>query len=427
MSRVRKALRVGGWVLGGLAAVVLGLVAYVEWKATQPWDAPYPRLAADPRPEALARGRVIYEVKCDGCHRADDAPRATGKRLTDLPAALGTFHSANLTRDVTAGIGGRTDAELARALRFGVTHDGRRSVMGWALSDEDLTAVLGFLRSDDARFDADPAEPPRSAPTLLGHAIMTFAMPVPALPAQGLETPPHEDRVAWGRYLATAVYDCGMCHTAGFGDAKTQGPDAFRGGFEFVGADGRTIYSRNLTFHHTGLAGWTRDDFVTAVRDGVSPRGDVLRSPMPRFRGASEEELGAIFDFLASLPAGESRAPEAERPTPLTHVPGGGTVRAEPTPVATVEGTRVEGAVGDMGEAPAALFARLGCVGCHGPGAPYRAKLEAARGKPADALAQWILHPEATKPGTQMPTYARLVDDATAHRLAAWVSAGTPE
>lgn len=427
MSRARKALQAGGWVLGGLVVVGLGLVGFVEWKARQPWDAPYPAIAADTRPQALARGRALFEVKCDGCHRADDAPRATGKQLTDLPAALGTFHSANLTKDALAGIGARSDGELARALRFGVTHDGRRSVMGWALSDEDLAAVLGFLRSDDPRFDADPTVQPLTRPTLLGRAIMTFAMPVPELPAQGLEAPPHEDRVAWGRYLATAVYDCGVCHTPGFGDGKVRGPDAFRGGFEFVGADGRTVFSRNLTFHETGLGGWTRADFITAVRDGVSPRGEVLRSPMPRFRGASDEELGALFDFLASLPAGESRAPVAERPAPLVRVPGGGAVQAEPTPVATAGGARVEGAAGDEGEAPATLFRRLGCVGCHGPGAPYRAKLEAARGKPAETLARWIRHPEASRPGTQMPTYATLLDDATARRLAAWVSAGAVE
>ena len=53
--------------------------------------------------------------------------RATGKRLDEVPAFLGTFYSANLAHP-EHGVRRRSDGQLARVLRNGVLPDGRLSV-----------------------------------------------------------------------------------------------------------------------------------------------------------------------------------------------------------------------------------------------------------------------------------------------------------
>jgi hypothetical protein len=66
--------------------------------------------------------------------------------------------SANLTRDPETGIGRRSDAEVARILRFGVRADGRAAfpLMELQLSDEDLTSILSYLRAQRATAHAVP-------------------------------------------------------------------------------------------------------------------------------------------------------------------------------------------------------------------------------------------------------------------------------
>jgi hypothetical protein len=63
-------------------------------------------------------------------------------------------------------------------------------------------------------------------------------------------------------------------------------------------------------------------------------------------------------------------------------------------------------------------------VSCHGPGAPHANALARAVDKPAVDLARCIRNPERTIPGTPMPTYAELIDEASALELATWIRSG---
>ena len=91
---------------------------------------------------------VYSAAACAYCHvpreewdRLDKGERLplTGHHLFRLP--FGDFYSPNLTPDDGTGIGRRSDAELARVLRFGVRADGRAAfpLMEFELTDEDLT------------------------------------------------------------------------------------------------------------------------------------------------------------------------------------------------------------------------------------------------------------------------------------------------
>ena len=88
--------------------------------------------------------------------RRDAAAR--GAHVFPLP--FGRIYSANITPDPETGIGRRTDGELARILRHGVRADGHAAVplMEYqGMADEDLVAVISFLRSRPAVRNVAPA------------------------------------------------------------------------------------------------------------------------------------------------------------------------------------------------------------------------------------------------------------------------------
>ena len=71
----------------------------------------------------------------------------TGAKKMETP--FGNFYSPNLTPDAT-GIAQMTDGEIARVLRYGVKKNGEAVLpfmQGLDMSDDDLTAVISYLRS----------------------------------------------------------------------------------------------------------------------------------------------------------------------------------------------------------------------------------------------------------------------------------------
>ncbi|QDE88821.1 cytochrome C [Myxococcus xanthus] len=290
LDAMRNTLFVGAALLAGCAGTV---------------HAPYPPIRADLSPAALERGAAIFHASCESCHRGGDAETASGAPLRELPSYMGRFYAANLTSHAEAGIGAMTDEELARAIRYAVSRDGRLMVMpSYGMGDADLAAVLGFMRSGHPLFTPDSVPAPPSKFSFfggIGFRFITGNEPVER-PASGIPVPPKAATREYGHYMAHDVYDCASCHTDGFSPRKTEGDDVFAGGMAFVDPEGRNVHSSNITFHETGLAHWTLEDFTRAVRDGLAPDGSVLRSPMPRFRGMDEMEARALYDYLRSAP-----------------------------------------------------------------------------------------------------------------------------
>ncbi|WP_141607842.1 cytochrome c, partial [Myxococcus sp. AB022] len=290
LDAMRNTLFVGAALLAGCAGTV---------------HAPYPPIRADLSPAALERGAAIFHASCESCHRGGDAETASGAPLRELPSYMGRFYAANLTSHAEAGIGAMTDEALARAIRYAVSRDGRLMVMpSYGMGDADLAAVLGFMRSGHPLFTPDSVPAPPSKFSFfggIGFRFITGNEPVER-PASGIPVPPKAATREYGHYMAHDVYDCASCHTDGFSPRKTEGDDVFAGGMAFVDPEGRNVHSSNITFHETGLAHWTLEDFTRAVRDGLAPDGSVLRSPMPRFRGMDEVEARALYDYLRSVP-----------------------------------------------------------------------------------------------------------------------------
>jgi cytochrome c5 len=102
-----------------------------------------------------------------------------------------------------------------------------------------------------------------------------------------------------GEYL-TKAGDCIACHT----NTPKKGA-AFAGGLPMPTPFG-VIYTPNITpDKETGIGNWTEDQFIKAMRKGISPQGHFYFPAFPYyyFNNITTEDLKAIKAYLDSIPA----------------------------------------------------------------------------------------------------------------------------
>lgn len=121
----------------------------------------------------------------------------------------------------------------------------------------------------------------------------------PAYPSAQLESGIDQAKIARGEYLVK-LGDCMACHT----DTANRGAP-FAGGLRIDTSFG-TLFVPNITpDKDTGLGNWSDDDFVTAMREGISPDGHYYYPVFPYnyFNRMSREDVLAIKAYLDRIPA----------------------------------------------------------------------------------------------------------------------------
>ena len=314
--------RVAVIALAAVGIVAVAGLAVLEWRWRRHFDVPYPSVVTSADPGTVARGGyLVYSAAaCAYCHvprerwpeldRGERLP-LTGHHLFRLP--FGDIYSANLTPDGETGIGRHSDAAIARMLTRGVRADGRAAfpIMEIHLADDDLIAVTAYLRSREAVSHRVPEH----RFTLLGKALMGFAIgpadDVPGRPG----TSPAGATAERGSYLANHVSSCVACHTDRGEDGKFAGPP-FAGGQRMdVAADASRVYvTPNLTPdpETSPIGQWSEDAFVARFRAGPALEG----TPMPwgAFARMSDEDLRAIYRYLQTLPPSRHQVGPAIQP-----------------------------------------------------------------------------------------------------------------
>jgi hypothetical protein len=116
-------------------------------------------------------------------------------------------------------------------------------------------------------------------------------------------------RVGRGSYIVNAQGGCNDCHTnpsyAAGGDPFTGQParintsNYLAGGMRFG-----PFVSRNLTPDGSGRpAGLTLREFVTVMRTGRPPSGELLQvMPWPVFGNMTDSDLRDVYEFLTTIP-----------------------------------------------------------------------------------------------------------------------------
>lgn len=298
--------RIIKWLL--LLCILLGLTLWVGH--------------SEPTTARLERGRYLVEsvAHCFECHSEVDwatpggQPKPGRKGVGTEFAKYGMpwLVAPNITPDPETGAGNWTDEQLARAIREGIGHDGRRlfPIMPYMyfrqMSDEDLASVIVYLRSID---------PVRNA---LPKTVIPEQMKDDLPPHQPIVTPVSApdaaDRVAHGKYLVT-VGSCASCHTP----IKINGQTAdleFAGGAWFKGPWGE-VATANITPDPSGIAYYDEALFINALRTGhIGARSLSSIMPWGYFRNMTDDDLKAIFAYLRTLPPVRHRVDNTEAPAP---------------------------------------------------------------------------------------------------------------
>lgn len=300
-------------VLGCLVVAVGGGYAYLSIR--KPAMRPAPSLKVASTPEAIERGRYLFQsvLDCDGCHSERDfgrfggpvVRRAAGTAFPPEMGLPGTVIAPNISSDNETGIGNWTDGEVLRAIREGVSRDGRAlfPMMPYGgyrnLSDEDAFALVAYIRTIPPVRNALPR-------TQLAFPVNLLIKSAPA-PVESVQPAPTE-KLARGAYLVS-VAGCRECHTKAERGQPIKGME-FAGGEKFqIGT--AVVYSANITPDtQTGLGKMSEDQFVEKVfqykdyvKNGAPKVGDDSFTLMPwlGYSQMTEDDVRAIFAYLRTV------------------------------------------------------------------------------------------------------------------------------
>jgi mono/diheme cytochrome c family protein len=294
-----------------LLLLVLGLVTAVMLRQNRRFEAPYPEISASADSAVIAHGKYLFQgpAHCLDCHSSmEDVEKVNqgvavlpkGGRVWNLP--IGVITVPNITSDKETGIGARSDKEIARALRYGVSHDGHAlfDMMPFHnTSDEDLVAIISYLRTLPAARNQVVTFQPNAIGKILNAFVFKPVGPDRQVPA----SVKRDSSALYGEYLATSIANCKGCHTNR--DLKTGayiGPE-YAGGFRMP-IDGTTdefMVTCNLTpDSETGrIADWTQEQFIARFRGGK--RIPTSHMPWGPFKSFSDSDLKAIYAFLKTV------------------------------------------------------------------------------------------------------------------------------
>jgi hypothetical protein len=314
---MKKFLKVIGILLAVLVLIIIGGLTYITQALP---DIPVPKdLHVELTPERLARGEYLanHVAVCMDCHSTRDwnkfaappEPGTLGKGGEMFDQTMG-FPGSFVAKNITPfNLKGWSDGEIYRAITSGVDKDGRAffPVMPYLyyskLATEDVYSIIAYVRSLPS-IESHPGDSKADFPmNIILHTIPEPAHPV-ALPKF---TDP-----GYGAYITNAA-GCRECHTKQEKGKMVGEP--FAGGFEFRFPNGATLRSSNITPDPVnGIGEWDKATFIRKFKQfadssyvpaPIDWKAGDFQTVMPwmMYAGMTEQDLGAIYDHLRTVPA----------------------------------------------------------------------------------------------------------------------------
>ncbi len=300
MKKVKRILKWTGIIL---LLLIAGITITTASRQNLKYDAPYPAIKASKDSAIIARGKhlALSVAHCAHCHSKSSADSLLKQGL-DIPMdggfafnlPIGTIYSSNITSDSVWGIGKYSDAEIARSLRYGVHRDGR-AVFDFMpfhnLSDEDLTAILSYLRTQKPV----AYKKPENKLNVIGYVAKAFLVK-PVGPSERIEVKVKPDTTAaYGRYLTLNAANCSGCHTERGLSGEYTGA-LLAGGMPMENGN----VPPNLTPDSTGrLFGWHQQSFINRFRMGKLKQNSEM--PWAMYQQMTDVELKAIYNYLLTV------------------------------------------------------------------------------------------------------------------------------
>lgn len=292
---------------------IAGFAAYAYLAPAPTYgDVAIPELTVEATADRVQHGQKLVLSNCIGCHQAEDSS-LSGKWFDDVDVekGFGKLYASNITQHKEKGIGNYTDGELYRLLRNGVKKDNNLcSVVmpRWAaVSDEDIYAMIAFLRSEHPAVQPKDVEHPAHNPSFVERALLKFVFrPLPTVEYPA--TPAITDTIEYGKYIASARHMCYACHSQDLETydmiAPENSPNYMGGGYVFNTSTHSIAAPRLLMDEKSNVGKWSADEFVNAVKHGIRPSGTKgFVEPMHPYPLLDSAEVKAIYMYLKDYTA----------------------------------------------------------------------------------------------------------------------------
>lgn len=301
-------------LIGTALLLALATAGFFVWFGLLlPGDMPIPKTQAVTTPESLARGEYLarHVAVCMDCHSTRDWSRFSGpivpgtlgkggERFDEKIGLPGVIISKNIT---PAALGNWSDGEILRAMAGGISKDGHAlfPLMPYDayrfMDESDALAVIAYVRSIPAIDNQVPRHQ-------LDFPLNLIVNAIPKPPA--FRQIDRNNTVEYGRYLAT-LGGCTWCHTPVNAQSRPIAEMALAGGQTFP-MQGGIVRSSNISPDpDTGIGRWSRADFIARFRAYQEPEAENLplgadgfntQMSWTQFAGMTDEDLGAIYEFL---------------------------------------------------------------------------------------------------------------------------------
>jgi nicotinate dehydrogenase subunit B len=294
--------RRGAWA--GLAALVVGGIGVVAgsmgWRSA---IAPVSFSAPAYSDATIERGRRLAALgDCAVCHTAPGGVPNAGGRAMETP--FGTIHTTNLTPDPETGLGRWSFSAFQRAMREGISRDGRHLYPAFPYtafaktSDDDLQALYAYFMSLPAVKSETPQAElkfPFSARPLMAGWNALFHDPAPYRPVA-------TQSAEWNRgaYLVNGLGHCGACHTPRNALGAEQGGTAYLSGAMVEGWEAPALTSLSRA-----AAPWNADELYRYLRHGHARHHGIAGGPMAEvvreLAAVPDADIRAMATYLASF------------------------------------------------------------------------------------------------------------------------------
>lgn len=312
--------------IAALAVVAIAAIGVSYLALRKPDQRPAAAERIEPTPARLARGQYLVQhvTVCLDCH----SERTTAYGFPIKPGGEGAngfvwnadakfpgvLAASNITPDPATGLGNWTDGEILRAIREGVDREGKAlfPIMPYGhyrnLSDEDAKSIVVYLRTlTPLRYQ----RPEKSLDMPLPFVEKFIPKPLEA----SVPEPNRNDTLTYGEYLVE-IAACAECHTPKNDRGESIPGMEFAGGFE-MHAPGTRVVTANITPHpSTWMGKATKAEFigrfkafanVNASNAPQAEKGKNTLMPWLTYAGMTEDDLGAIYEYMKTVKAVENR------------------------------------------------------------------------------------------------------------------------
>lgn len=366
--------------------------------------------------DAIARGEILSaEGHCVSCHTRPGGQPFAGGYGVNTP--FGVIYGTNITPDTQTGIGQWTLPAFTRAMREGVSRDGRHLYAAFPytafteLTDDDIHALYAYLMS---LTPVSATIPPNTVPFPLNIRSLEEGWKILYFRKKAFQPNPGKTP-EWNRgaYLSEALSDCGGCHTP----RNALGAEEFRHAYEGTVID--HWIAPPLTEANPSPVPWTAEELFSYLRNGAGRlHGAAVAATMtPVVRHGldvqvvPDADVRALAAYFSDVDHSGARASHIE---------------ATVTEAVKTSALRRD----EEYDADANLYAGA-CMSCH-----YNSGTTPLAARPELALNSSLALNEPTNfiqtvlkgvgstegaPGLVMPAYASSLSDAEVARIAAYL------